>query len=312
MERHHEALESFIESIDSRFHDSLRQGIALAEEGIVSLNNITRGTLTYHARPYRVEGGVLVENHTRRIVAFTIQLVRALERGSISVPDHEKVAVLLAGYWHDIYQDTRVGLERFEGRMIEKLLRQNGNPERRCATALLKFMGGENERLGEELYTPETMGLAEKSILLTIPLFVAGGVEQAIKPTTPLTARLVPLADLGEVGLTGSVGSAIRLMCEDYPQVADAILKHSWKGILQRPLLAAIRDFIQSQERFVAHRQARLPYDLTGLPENAQAALRAEFRHFDEFTATTRAMLTAANEMAFSELVDYLGSLISA
>jgi len=279
---------------------------------IAALDAASGGRLAYHTHPYKVENGLLMEDHTHHVLTFTMQLMQALELANVHLSGYEKGAAMLDAAWHDVYMDFRVALVEMGAGMplVEKIIRIPRVSEKKSADALAAFMRAENMRICWPIYTPATVILAHRSIMLTVPIFTQNGVEQAITKKTPLAARLVPLADLGEAGLTGNVGTTIRLLCEDYPQIAQALFENSWMEYLEPSLLAAVRGFMDFQERFVIHRESRLTDDLAGLPARAQDALRAQFCHFDEFRVTSQEAAQRVNEMTFPEVVPYLRSLV--
>jgi len=202
----------YIDGICSTFSDSVLRGIKVAEEMTAALNHASGERLAYHTHPYKMENGLVIENHAHRVFGFTMQLIQVLELAGVHLSGYEKGSALLDAAWHDVYMEFRVALVEMGAGMplIEKTLRTPRVSEEKSADALTAFTHAENKRVCWELYTPHIVTLAHHGIILTTPIFVGNGVEQAITKKTPLAARLVPLADLGEAGLTGKVNTAIR------------------------------------------------------------------------------------------------------
>lgn len=177
-----------------------------------------------------------------------------------------------------------------------------------------------NNKSGQEIFTEQDLQLASEAILATVPGFdvkVGTVIQPKLSAESSVIARAVALADLGTAGMDGPevfLAEGDALFCEENLDILaaafnpDTISDEVKNAYVERMLV-----WTKFQPKFATGRKLKLDEELSGLPEESQAAVKQLFNKFDdsiaaaEQKAQSRELRIKSGDLNFETLVKEMG-----
>jgi len=255
------------------------------------------------------------KEHTEQdVIPGTELILRAIHKVNPKLCTERDILLgKFGGAYHDLERDRDLKKDpRKKFTVVTRQNRASRNEERSAAAAVL-YMKSVNEKEGEEIFSNEDIKKVDESIMATK---VAYDPEHNtvrstnLTPKSPIIARALVLADLGDAGMRGPekfLRSGDALFKETYPGLENIFEQMRIPGEIPdeetKFYTSAIRDWSDGQVAFAKDRKKQTRRDLEGFPKDVRSVVRALFPTFDESREAAQQRADKRKKMEFEDLI---------
>ncbi len=235
----------------------------------------------------------------RRATKF-LEIVRDVEPELVTERDFD--LVLIAGAYHDIYQDYDV----IDGRRVRKAPYNEEESAHRAAAEMAIATGWD----GSPAYSDDEIASVMTAIHHTVPAWDVENrtvYQPELNAESSILSRAIAYADIGTAAIDGpdqAIRDADRLFLEDNVDLVEKIASGTASEEDKAVIKAKLVGWTQIQEGFITGRRNRLDLELEGLSDELKIALKDRlFVHYEESIIALQTLLEERKEMEFEELI---------
>lgn len=260
----------------------------------------------------------------------TKTILEQLAEAGIHVSERDKIVADVAAVAHDLVQEwtvddstkKRLTVEDWiedpnaTGRVMRKRFTKtdmdsSAANEHASAAKILEWIAQQEESKKKRFFTIDDRRHILEAIKATIPRFeptLLTVVQPYLKQDAHPIALAVALADLGEAGMDPEAflaGGDALFREENLDMLnldADTLTDEEQKAYRDRML-----GWTKFQSVFANGRKRMLEVEISGLPTQAQVALRRTFNRFDESITLAQARAQTREHLSFNELYKAMG-----
>lgn len=276
--------------------------------------------------------------HTSGAIERSMGILDALKSAGMEISEKQLEKSKITAAYHDTVQEyDRNEKKNEKGEIVEVMRKRHvGKNEEASAKEAEAAMREANEKMGTDYFTEDDIKEVKEGIMATVPGFnpeMKTVVQPNLRTESPLTARVMALADIGTAGMGRVVEDREQVLTEgnkfafvervldtEYRKEGDALFREENIDIMEaleskQPITEGLKENFKKrmlgwtafQKDFALGRKKAFERETEVFTEGEREALKKVFCNFDKNAEFAGVTFEKRSTMAFEDLAKDMG-----